>query len=532
MSSERRLRLMLLLLLFTGVATDPQQQQHHHRHQQHHHQQHHHHHHHQQHHHQHQGGELATRMRALYERCRREGGARIRGNSVRSIAALSPGDSPPGPHFSFNLSLIPASESLIAASLHFPPGAPRRQGRGPQRVSVSLWGSAHPRGDPGAGRPRRTFSFIPSSYAHWHARDVTEPLGEARSRGMPWLHADIRTGPRGAEEVPYLLVFAFDSALAGDGGVASVLHLRALHQARGESRGTRGPEPLADGDDEQGVSDRGAGVGIEPEGDVGEGVRQRRDASLRTNELPGSRLLAPSPSYEDGDDGHDDDDDGSDGDDDEEMAQERRSSAAASSSAASSSSASSAAVAAAAYSPSSSSAASAAYSPASSSSQRRSRPRDAQRQRDQGGANSSSHGGGGRGRGKTEAERRRRADKRRPPGGGPAAGGAPSLSACARRHLTVDFADIGWDKWIISPKAYLAHYCAGTCDFPMSKAVRPTNHATIQSVMRAVGLVPGLPGPCCVPDKMTPLSILYVDQADSVVLKLYPNMSVESCACR
>ncbi|XP_078469317.1 growth/differentiation factor 10-like [Lampetra planeri] len=460
-------------------------------------------------------------MRALYERCRREGGARIRGNSVRSIAALSPGDSPPGPHFSFNLSLIPASESLIAASLHFPPGSPGRQGRGPQRVSVSLWGSAHPRGDPGAGPPRRAlFSFIPSSYAHWHARDVTAPLGEARSRGMPWLHADIRSGPRRADEVPYLLVFAFDSALAGDGGVASVLQLRALHQARGGSAGSRGLDPLADGDDEQGGSDRAAGVAVESEGDVGGAVRQRRDASLRTNELPGSRLLAPPPSFEDGDDGHgDDEDDGSDGDDDEEMAQERRSSSSASSASAS-------------YSPSSSAAA--------SSSQRRSRPRDAQRQRDHGGANSSSRsnssshgGGGGRGRGKTEAERRRRADKRRPPGGGPAVGGGPPpLTACARRHLTVDFADIGWDKWIISPKAYLAHYCAGTCDFPMSKGVRPTNHATIQSVMRAVGLVPGLPGPCCVPDKMTPLSILYVDQADSVVLKLYPNMSVESCACR
>ncbi|XP_063271286.1 bone morphogenetic protein 3 isoform X4 [Prinia subflava] len=103
---------------------------------------------------------------------------------------------------------------------------------------------------------------------------------------------------------------------------------------------------------------------------------------------------------------------------------------------------------------------------------------------------------------------------------------------CTRRYLKVDFADIGWSEWIISPKSFDAYYCSGECQFPIPKAMKPSNHATIQSIVRAVGVVPGIPEPCCVPDKMSSLSILFFDENKNVVLKVYPNMTVESCACK
>ncbi|NXY11301.1 BMP3 protein, partial [Pteruthius melanotis] len=106
------------------------------------------------------------------------------------------------------------------------------------------------------------------------------------------------------------------------------------------------------------------------------------------------------------------------------------------------------------------------------------------------------------------------------------------LRYCARRYLKVDFADIGWNEWIISPKSFDAYYCSGECQFPIPKAMKPSNHATIQSIVRAVGVVPSIPEPCCVPDKMSSLSILFFDENKNVVLKVYPNMTVESCACR
>nr|XP_020471586.1 growth/differentiation factor 10 [Monopterus albus] len=103
---------------------------------------------------------------------------------------------------------------------------------------------------------------------------------------------------------------------------------------------------------------------------------------------------------------------------------------------------------------------------------------------------------------------------------------------CSRRYLRVDFADIGWSEWVLAPKSFDAYYCAGTCGFPIPKVVRPSNHATIQSIVRAVGIIPGIPEPCCVPEKMSPLSVLFLDPNRNMVLKIYPGMSVDSCACR
>ncbi|XP_003961585.1 growth/differentiation factor 10 [Takifugu rubripes] len=104
--------------------------------------------------------------------------------------------------------------------------------------------------------------------------------------------------------------------------------------------------------------------------------------------------------------------------------------------------------------------------------------------------------------------------------------------ACSRRYLRVDFADIGWSEWVLAPKSFDAYYCAGTCGFPIPKLVHPSNHATIQSIVRAVGIVPGIPEPCCVPEKMSPLSVLFLDPGRNLVLKVYPGMSVDTCACR
>lgn len=103
---------------------------------------------------------------------------------------------------------------------------------------------------------------------------------------------------------------------------------------------------------------------------------------------------------------------------------------------------------------------------------------------------------------------------------------------CSRRYLRVDFADIGWSEWVLAPKSFEAYFCAGTCGFPIPKVVRPSNHATIQSIVRAVGIIPGVPEPCCVPEKMSPLSVLFLDPNRNMVLKVYPGMSVDTCACR
>ncbi|XP_064617549.1 uncharacterized protein LOC135481779 [Liolophura sinensis] len=103
---------------------------------------------------------------------------------------------------------------------------------------------------------------------------------------------------------------------------------------------------------------------------------------------------------------------------------------------------------------------------------------------------------------------------------------------CSRKKLVVNFADIGWGEWIIAPASFEAHYCAGSCPFPLTKSLRPSNHATIQSIINVIGIRPEVPAPCCVPEVMTSATLLYFDGNKNVVLKNYPHMSVQSCSCR
>lgn len=64
------------------------------------------------------------------------------------------------------------------------------------------------------------------------------------------------------------------------------------------------------------------------------------------------------------------------------------------------------------------------------------------------------------------------------------------------------------------------------------QAVSASNHAIIQSFINEFEINPEVPEPCCVPETLSSMTVLYFDQNESVVLKVYPHMSVEKCACR
>ena len=44
---------------------------------------------------------------------------------------------------------------------------------------------------------------------------------------------------------------------------------------------------------------------------------------------------------------------------------------------------------------------------------------------------------------------------------------------CELHPLSVDFTDVGLDRWILAPSGYMANYCAGTCRFPDLKVSSP-----------------------------------------------------------
>ncbi|XP_062981917.1 growth/differentiation factor 7 [Elgaria multicarinata webbii] len=131
--------------------------------------------------------------------------------------------------------------------------------------------------------------------------------------------------------------------------------------------------------------------------------------------------------------------------------------------------------------------------------------------------------------------RRRRRRRRRTALAGRAAGarspGKRAKSRCSRKALHVDFKELGWDDWIIAPLDYEAYHCEGVCDFPLRSHLEPTNHAIIQTLMNSMD-PEATPPSCCVPAKLSPISILYIDSGNNVVYKQYEDMVVETCGCR
>ncbi|NWI69949.1 BMP7 protein, partial [Todus mexicanus] len=105
------------------------------------------------------------------------------------------------------------------------------------------------------------------------------------------------------------------------------------------------------------------------------------------------------------------------------------------------------------------------------------------------------------------------------------------VTACHRRELYVDFHAIGWSGWIIYPSGYNAFYCRGSCVFPLGENLNATNHATVQSIVHTLKLSQDVSTPCCVPDELKSLNLLYFDDKENVVLKNYKDMVATRCGC-
>ncbi|KGL80052.1 Bone morphogenetic protein 7, partial [Tinamus guttatus] len=89
------------------------------------------------------------------------------------------------------------------------------------------------------------------------------------------------------------------------------------------------------------------------------------------------------------------------------------------------------------------------------------------------------------------------------------------VAACHRRELYVDFRAIGWSGWIIYPR----------------ENQNATNHATVQSIVHTLKLSQDVSTPCCVPDELKSLNLLYFDDKENVVLKNYKDMVATRCGC-
>lgn len=111
-------------------------------------------------------------------------------------------------------------------------------------------------------------------------------------------------------------------------------------------------------------------------------------------------------------------------------------------------------------------------------------------------------------------------------------------NSCRRRPLYVDFALIAYDEWVVAPPGYEAYQCAGKCFYPFGDHLSPTKHAIVQTLVH--GALQGVEGgnkpvgrACCVPTRLAPTSLLYLDASGTLTYQYgYEDMVVAECGCR
>ncbi|KAH9495051.1 Bone morphogenetic protein 2 [Bulinus truncatus] len=102
---------------------------------------------------------------------------------------------------------------------------------------------------------------------------------------------------------------------------------------------------------------------------------------------------------------------------------------------------------------------------------------------------------------------------------------------CKRHNLYVNFDEVGWNDWIVAPDGYNAYFCHGECMAPLPDFAKATNHAMLQARVYKVN-PSSVPMVCCVPVKMSSMSMLYRDEQGKTILKVYQDMSVDECGCK
>ncbi|MEE6507600.1 hypothetical protein FKM82_027078 [Ascaphus truei] len=103
---------------------------------------------------------------------------------------------------------------------------------------------------------------------------------------------------------------------------------------------------------------------------------------------------------------------------------------------------------------------------------------------------------------------------------------------CCRKDFYIDFKEIGWSDWIISPDGYNMNLCEGRCPVHLARVpgIAASSHTAIFSLIKANNVYASLSS-CCIPIKRRPLSVLYFDLYNTIVKTDIPDMIVESCGC-
>lgn len=119
---------------------------------------------------------------------------------------------------------------------------------------------------------------------------------------------------------------------------------------------------------------------------------------------------------------------------------------------------------------------------------------------------------------------------------------AEQMGACRLKPWFLNLNDIGWQNWILAPKALRSNICVGGCPaLFLEEYLNATNYSFLKNLFherqkflgkgndRQVKIVPEA---SCSPVSYTQLTVMYRTTRNVIVVKSLPEMRVLSCGCR
>ncbi|XP_020614109.1 embryonic growth/differentiation factor 1-like [Orbicella faveolata] len=103
------------------------------------------------------------------------------------------------------------------------------------------------------------------------------------------------------------------------------------------------------------------------------------------------------------------------------------------------------------------------------------------------------------------------------------------FGTCRKVGMYVSFAELGLSNEIIAPDGFNAYQCKGKCSSTQQKKF--PNRSAIMALLEKKKGIEGDDEACCVPTKLSPISVIVYERNGHIVLRKFDDMVVEECGC-
>ena len=100
---------------------------------------------------------------------------------------------------------------------------------------------------------------------------------------------------------------------------------------------------------------------------------------------------------------------------------------------------------------------------------------------------------------------------------------------CQRVGLYVNFIELGLSENIVAPPGFKAYQCKGKCSLTERKKF--PNRSPLMALLEEKEGIKIADETCCVPTKLGPITLLFMNKNKKVVLRKIDDVVVEECGC-